>query len=243
MTLPEQLRQEYSNRLGNLDFDGFVLMSRFRDAPRGDATAAAKSPGGEWDSLIGDFYTWKTNASVILGFLLPASTPQRLVLGDVFGAADPQDAIPRICGVLKAAKENLDRGFLGDLRNQVEAELAADYMNQAEALLGESTMGQYSHVPAAVLAGAVLEKTLRDLCSQQQPPISVTGPGGKAKTLNPLIDSLKKANVFNEAKAKQLRAWADLRNHAAHGRFAEFARGDVEQMIKGITTFVAEHLR
>jgi hypothetical protein len=106
-----------------------------------------------------------------------------------------------------------------------------------------STKGQYDHVPAAVLAGAVLEKALRVLCSQHQPPISVTGPGGKAKTLNPLIDSLKKANVFNEAKTKQLRAWADLRNQAAHGEFAEFARGDVEQMIKGITLFLAEHLK
>jgi hypothetical protein len=243
MTLPQQLCQEYSNRLNGLASEGFSLMHRFRNAPTGGATASTESAQLERDQLIAEFYTWKTNASVILSSLLPASSPQRFVLDDVFGVVDPRDAIPRIRGVLEGAKENLDRGFLGDLRNQVEAELAADYMNQAEALLGESTKGQYDHVPAAVLAGAVLEKALRVLCSQHQPPISVTVPGGKAKTLNPLIDSLKKASVFNEAKAKQLRAWADLRNHAAHGEFAEFSRGDVEQMIKGITMFLAEHLK
>jgi uncharacterized protein YutE (UPF0331/DUF86 family) len=55
-----------------------------------------------------------------------------------------------------------------------------------------------------------------------------------------LIDDLKKAGVYNENKAKQLRAWAGTRNHAAHGEFGEFTRTDVEQMVAGINTFLAE---
>ncbi len=42
---------------------------------------------------------------------------------------------------------------------QFEAEIAADYMGQAEELLNEGSSGKYDHVPAAVLAGAVLEKS------------------------------------------------------------------------------------
>ena len=144
---------------------------------------------------------------------------------------------------LKAIKEDFERGFTGDLLVQVETEIAADYMGQAEQLLKEGQSGRYDHVPAAVLAGAVLEKALRTRCSQHQPPIPTTKPDGDPKTLNPLIDDLKKAGVFNEAKAKQLRAWADIRNHAAHGEFDQFDRGDVEQMISGINNFLGDYLK
>jgi hypothetical protein len=60
--------------------------------------------------------------------------------------------------------------------------------------------------------------------------------------LNPLIDDLRKAGAFIETKAKQLRAWAAIRNHAAHGEFDQFARTDVEAMIPGINTFLADYL-
>lgn len=60
--------------------------------------------------------------------------------------------------------------------------------------------------------------------------------------MNPLIDDLKKAGVFNELKAKQLRSWADVRNKAAHGEFDQFNRTDVEQMMIGVTNFLADHI-
>jgi hypothetical protein len=93
-----------------------------------------------------------------------------------------------------------------------------------------------------ILAGAVLEKALRKLCDEHQPPIATVDGNGNPKTLNPLIDDLKKANVFNELKAKQLRAWADIRNKSAHGQFDQFKRTDVEQMIAGVRTFLADYL-
>ncbi len=122
---------------------------------------------------------------------------------------------------------------------QVEAEIAADYMGQAEQLLAEGQSGKYDHVPAAVLSGAVLEKALRTLCGKQVPPIATVNSKGEPLTLNPLIEALKKAGVFNELKAKQLRAWADIRNKAAHGEFDQFSRHDVEAMIRGIEDFLA----
>ena len=115
-------------------------------------------------------------------------------------------------------------------------------MGQAEGLLNEGQPGKFDHVPAAVLTGAVLEKALRKLCDDQQPPIPTVDAKGDPKTLNPLIDDLKKANVFNELKAKQLRAWADIRNKAAHGEFDQFKRTDVEQMMGGVKNFLADYL-
>jgi hypothetical protein len=66
---------------------------------------------------------------------------------------------------------------------------------------------------------------------------------GEPKTLNRLIDELKKAGAFNELKAKQLRSWADIRNAAAQGEFSAFGKADVEQMIYGINNFLADYLK
>ena len=113
-------------------------------------------------------------------------------------------------------------------------------MEQAEGLLKEGQSGKYDHVPAAVLAGAVLEKSLRSLCDKQVPPVPTLNSKGEQKTLNPLIDDLKKSGLFNESKAKQLRAWAAIRNHAAHGEFDQFNRTDVEQLLQGVNNFLAD---
>ena len=142
---------------------------------------------------------------------------------------------------LKAIKDDFEEGFLEDLSLQIEAEISADYMAQAEALLKEGKTGQYNYLPAAVLAGAVLEKYLRTLCGKQVPPIPTLKNSGEL-TLNPLVEELKKANVFNEVQAKQLRAWADIRNKAAHGKFDEFTRAEVELMIKGVHVFLATYM-
>ena len=102
--------------------------------------------------------------------------------------------------------------------------------------------GQYDHVPAAVLTGAVLEDALRRLCQRQNPPIDTLKTDGSPKTLDPLIVDLQKANVFNKAKADLLKSWAKTRNYAAHGEFNQFTRADVEAMIPGVKTFIADYL-
>ena len=115
-------------------------------------------------------------------------------------------------------------------------------MEQAEALLGEGIEGKYDHVPAAVLCGAVLENALRRLWQKQTPPIEITKSNGQKKTLEPLIQDLQKAKVFNKLVADQLRAWAKIRNYAAHGEFNEFRREHVELMLPGVMDFLAMHL-
>jgi hypothetical protein len=151
-----------------------------------------------------------------------------------------------LVGAIKAFKADYEAGMLNTLNEIIEADVVSDYMGQAEQLLGEGVPGQYDHVPAAVLAGVVLEDALRRLCQRQSPPIDLVtvSPNGdtKKKTFDPLIADLQKAAVFNKAKADQLRAWAKIRNYAAHGEFTEFNRADVEAMIRGIQSFIADYL-
>jgi hypothetical protein len=150
--------------------------------------------------------------------------------------------IEHILGILIGLQDDYKKGLLSDVTNMIEANIAADYMGQAEHLLGEGIQGQFDHVPAAVLAGAVLEDSLRRLCGRQMPPIPTIKSNGLDKMLNALIDDLKSANVYNELIAKQLRGWADIRNAAAHGRFEDFKREHVESMIKGIEVFLADYM-
>jgi hypothetical protein len=39
-----------------------------------------------------------------------------------------------------------------------------------------------------------------------------------------------------------LRAWADVRNHAAHGNFDEFTKDQVGSMLSGINNFLIQYL-
>jgi hypothetical protein len=64
--------------------------------------------------------------------------------------------------------------------------------------LGEGIPGKFDHIPAAVLAGAVLEKALRGLCQKCNPPIPIFKNTNEPLQLNALIDALKRADMFNE---------------------------------------------
>ena len=125
---------------------------------------------------------------------------------------------------------------------RIEAELLADYLDQAQALLDEPA-DNFTFAAAAVVAGAALEQSLRGICAALEPPESLNDAKGNPLTLGGLLDALKRRGTYNELQAKELRAWAALRNHAAHGQFDEFTRGQVDSMVAGIRRFTAEYVR
>ena len=168
--------------------------------------------------------------------------------GPGFYFGDGQDkvllatSVQSTLATLKGIRNNYVNGFYDDLSQQIVANVSADYMEQAEALLGEGIEGQFDHVPAAVLCGAVLENRLRQFCEQQDPPIETRKQNGDPKTLGPLIGELERRKLFDRLIFKNLKAWADIRNSAAHGKFDEFARHDVEMMLSGVQHFLSTRL-
>lgn len=191
------------------------------------------------------FHSLKTNLITLVTFL--SNPKHEKLLIDIRAIAGHEGNVApshvhRLVGLFTALKDDYEEGMLDSLSELIEVNIAADYLGQAEQLLKEGQSGKYDHVPAAVLTGAILEDALRRLCQRQNPPIPLVNAKGESKTLNPLIDDLKKAGIFNELKAKQLRSWADIRNAAAHGEFDKFKRTDVEQMIAGVQNFLADFL-
>ena len=153
-----------------------------------------------------------------------------------------RSSVRRKAATLKGVRDSYVNGFYISLEEQAIANVSADYMDQAESLLDEGIQGQNDHVPAAVLCGAVLEDALRRLCQKQTPPIDIVKSNGDKKTLEPLIQDLQRAKVFNKSVADQLRAWTKIRNYAAHGEFSEFTREQVDFMLPGVKQFLALHM-
>lgn len=248
MKLPNLLLAKHVARFDSLIAEGRSILDSAKEVPAKmdyneltgetwEGRSAYKQPDSE------RFTEWRTNVGTLLARVIPKDHIHRDAVEKLPEWQPTTHSIQEATSLLKGIKDDLEQGFLDDLTLGIEAEIAADYMGQAVNLLAEGQQGKFDHVPAAVLAGAVLEKALRTMCSQQQPSVSIVNANGEPKKLNLLIDDLKKAGAFVETKAKQLRAWAGIRNDAAHGEFDEFTRGDVEAMIPGINTFLAEYLK
>jgi hypothetical protein len=148
--------------------------------------------------------------------------------------------IDRLIGKLRAAQLDLTDGILS-LERQLQGKIAIDLMEQAEQLLAEGTPGAYDHIPAAVLAGAVLEQFLRALCTRQSPPISLNLDNGNLKTLATLVNDLEEVKLYNAVEKKQLKVWVEIRNFAAHGQFDKFTSAQVHAMIKDVKRFIEDH--
>jgi hypothetical protein len=140
---------------------------------------------------------------------------------------------------LRAVRTEVDLGSLTDLAVRVEAEIQADFLDQAQRdLVGNAAKPEA--VSAAVIAGASLERCLRRLATELTPPEPIVSAKGEQLMMMALIDSLKRRLAFNELMAKELRAWAALRNHAAHGQYDQFSVDQVKDMVRGVQRFLAE---
>ena len=135
----------------------------------------------------------------------------------------------RMRAVFLAAKEDFEGGYLVSFRYLVQAEVFTSELEQAEELLksGYATA-------AAVIAGVVLETTLRDLCSTHKL---------EHGSLNKMNDDLAKTGAYNASQKKRITALAAIRNSAAHGKPEEFTVADVRGMIDDVERFLAATLQ
>ena len=138
------------------------------------------------------------------------------------------DAFKRMKSVFVAAMDDYKNGYLTSIKNLIQADVFDSELEQAQELLSSGYK-----LAAAVIAGVVLETTLRDLCYQHSLTI------GKLDKMN---SDLAKAGVYNKLQQKRITALADIRNSAAHGKPEEFSDDDVIMMIRDIEQFLAIYL-
>jgi hypothetical protein len=187
-----------------------------------------------YDYVNGEIVTqWGTSCLHILKQVFGSESDHyknfKELFPDLTNHAVGTKTVKKALGVLKAAKDDYQNSYLFDTRALIEAEIFDDFLEQAEHLLNQ---GYFT--ASAVIAGSVLEDSLRKLCTKSEIALSAKP---KLDTMNA---DLAKAGIYNLLKQKQITALADLRNKAAHGQ-GGFTKEDVEAMIKDVRRFTEDY--
>ena len=135
-------------------------------------------------------------------------------------------------GVLGAIQEQISSGWLETTKGLVTAEVFADFLEMAEHFLEQ----KYKDA-AAVMVGSVLEEHLRQVCLVVSIPTE--DPSHKPRKADSLNADLEKAGRYSKLDQKQVTAWLDLRNKAAHGKYSDYTSEQVVLMLAGVRDFIA----
>jgi HEPN domain-containing protein len=136
--------------------------------------------------------------------------------------------------VIRAIRDEIAGGWLFTVKGLVTAEVFADFLEMADHLLEAGYKD-----PAAVMAGSVLEEHLRQLCVKNNIAIYETKNGKQvALKADRLNADLAGATVYSKLEQKQITAWLDLRNNAAHGKYNQYDTSQVSALVLGVTDFM-----
>ena len=137
-------------------------------------------------------------------------------------------------GILSVAREELAGGWLTTTKGLISAEIFSDFLEMAQHLLDEGYKD-----PAAVMAGSVLEEHLRQLCQKHSIPTETTKQNRSyPKKADALNADLAKKKVYNQLDQKNVTAWLDLRNKAAHGKYQQYTEEQVSLMLQSLSNFM-----
>jgi hypothetical protein len=134
-------------------------------------------------------------------------------------------------GILRAVREDVELGYLGKIQALITADIFSDFLDMGEHLVENG----YVH-PAASLAGAVLERGLRDIATEHE--VKLKG----REDIGSLNGKCAAADVYNRLVQKKVQVWNDVRNHADHGEFEEYTEADVRNMLSGVRDFLGTYL-
>lgn len=136
--------------------------------------------------------------------------------------------------ILLSIKHEIEQGWLTSLKELVTAEVFSDFLEMSKHLLDE----KYKDA-SAVMIGSVLEEHLRQLCIKNSIDVTLMkGDNLIPKKTNLLNADLTKAGVYGVLEQKNVTAWLDLRNRAAHGKYSEYKIEQVDLMYQGVLDFI-----
>ncbi len=143
--------------------------------------------------------------------------------------------IPYLAGIVRTLRDEVEADFLKSAREFIQGELFGDFLEMASFLLNEG----YKDA-AAVIVGGVIEVHLRKLCVKNSIAVEITENGQtKAKKADRLNSELAVAKIYSKLDQKNLTAWLDLRNRAAHAQYNEYTKDQVSLLLQGVRDFIA----
>jgi len=146
----------------------------------------------------------------------------------------PHQILQLIIGILKALVSDIESGYMKSLTDIVHAELFSDYLEMAQHLIEKGFKDA-----AAVIAGSTLEAHMKQLAGKFG--IDVEDGNGRSKSANTINAELKKAGAYNKLDEKNVTAWLDLRNKAAHGDYESYSDEEVRLLLENIRSFITRN--
>jgi len=184
-----------------------------------------------WETIIprSAFVGWATSVLSLLQRALGENSVHYKHFADHFNCFKGSESDFETCrAIFSAAKADYEGGYLFNVRALIKAEVLGDALDQAANLLNAGYKD-----PACVVIGVALEMALKELC---------TGAGIPHGKIDKMNADLTKADTYNITKQKQITAWADLRNKAAHGDWNAYNPAEVKSFLDGVKQFIEDYL-
>jgi hypothetical protein len=213
--------QRYAERLGEL-------------VDEGNKVAALEKPSavGAYiqDEDKAALHAWLAKVHNIIATIFGEHGPYYIQLvGLAKRGVEHSNEVYPIVGLLRGALSDLENGFLLGQEFLIAGEIFDSVLQQAKHL----TVSGYKDA-AAVLARVVLEDALQRISRSE----------GLDATLNAarLNDALKQKGRYPQPQWRQVLAWLDIGNAAAHGKFDEYDQAAVERLLDDVERFLATEL-
>lgn len=178
-------------------------------------------------------HTWLARAENLLENLFGTTASQTRHLRQLIGKGPDhvrnEHQVQAITGLLIGALTDLEGGFLASQEFQIAGEVFDSLLEQAK----ELHRGGHKDI-AAILGRIVLEDALRRLAR-----VEGVSTAQKAAKIN---DELKSNNRYSQPRWRQIQAWLDIGNAAAHGKFSDYSADDVTAFLDGLGSFLASDL-
>jgi hypothetical protein len=179
-------------------------------------------------------------AENIIKLICDENSPYRVRMNEIVSERYTDEAVQAdlVVGIVKALKGELDDGYLDSFPELVRGELFGDFVEMAEHLLSEG----YKDA-AAVIAGSALESHLHQLSLKQGLSLEYLASDGstKRKKADRLNNELATRKFYSKLDQKQITAWLDLRNSAAHGQYSNYSDIQVASFIEWERDFIAKN--
>jgi len=135
-----------------------------------------------------------------------------------------------VVGVLAGALDDLENGYLIGQEHLIAGGIFDSVLEEAKHLR------EHGHKdPAAILGRVVLEDCLRRLCREEG-----LDDSAKAAAMN---EALRQKGRYAQPRWRQIQAWLDIGNSAAHGEFDKYTADEVERLLDGIGGLLAQELK
>jgi hypothetical protein len=200
---------------------------------------------GQHDDLSGlPHWEYERFATMALAAIQRVSGTDSVYMQQAKELSKPKGARPdyyssfkAVVGILESLRDALASDYLDTASALIHASVFADFLEMSQHLLDEG----YKDA-SAVIAGSSLEAHLRQLCAKFGVDTTITTSSGlKPKRADRMNADLYTKKGYSDLDQKNVTAWLDLRNKAAHGEYDKYSSDQVALLISGIRDFITRN--